>query len=464
MEEKERSSFSGSLGFVLAAAGSAVGLGNIWRFPYFAAKNDGGLFLAVYIVLALTFGFTLLATEVAMGRKTKASPLKAYGIIGKNWKWIGYFAVLVPFIIMPYYCVIGGWVLKYALVFLTGQNSIAADSQFFGGFITSEFEPLIMTAIFVFATSFIIYRGIEKGIERASKLLMPTLLLLIIGIALFSLTLSYTDGDVTRTGIQGLAVYCIPEFTDLSFSKLSGVVLDAMGQLFFSISVAMGIMVAYGSYFRDKGNISKSVIQIEFFDTLVAFLAGIMIIIPLFVFMGREGMSASGPSLLFVTMPKIFDVMGFVGVIVGITFFVMVLFAALTSSVSIMEAVVSSFMEGFHLSRKHATILEGVVAMVLGAIVCLGYNVFYFEVPMPGGGTGQILDIMDYLSNNIFMPVVAIGTCLLIGWATSPKIITDEATKNGENFFAKGMYGVMVRYVAPLLLTVLLLKSIGIFA
>ena len=233
MSTKERSSFTGSLGFVLAAAGSAVGLGNIWRVPYFAAKNDGGLFLTVYIILAITFGFTLLMTEVTLGRKTKASPLKAYGIINKHWKWIGYFAVLVPFIIMPYYCAIGGWVLKYCLVYLTGQGDVAAESSLFTDFITDVTEPLVLMAAFVLMTSFIIYRGINKGIESTSKILMPVLLLLVIGIAVFSLTISHTDGEVTRTGLEGLAVYCIPELNDLSFSHLLNVVLDAMGQLFF---------------------------------------------------------------------------------------------------------------------------------------------------------------------------------------------------------------------------------------
>ena len=461
--EKERSSFTGSIGFVLAAAGSAVGLGNIWRFPYFAAKNDGGLFLTIYIILAITFGFTLLMTEVALGRKTKVSPLKAYGSVSKKWKWIGYLAVIVPFIIMPYYCAIGGWVLKYCLVFLTGEGTVAADSEFFGNFITGVYEPLILLVVFVFLNSLIIYRGVNKGIEKMSKLLMPALLILIIFIALFSLTISYTEGEVTRTGLEGLAVYCIPETTDLSFSRLASVTLDAMGQLFYSISIAMGIMIAYGSYFRDKGNIIKSVLHIEFFDTLVAFLAGVMIILPLYVFMGREGMTVAGPSLLFVTMPKIFLAMGFIGTVIGIAFFVMVFFAALTSSVSIMEAVVSSFMEGFGISRKHATILEGVLAFIVGAIVCLGYNLFYFEMPMPNGSTGQILDIMDYVSNNVLMPIVAISTCLLIGWVASPKVIIDEVTKNGENFFVSGLYTIMVRFFVPLLLVILLLQSTGIF-
>ena len=462
-ENDERSSFSGSVGFVLAAAGSAVGLGNIWRFPYLAAKNDGGLFIAVYIVLALTFGFTLLMTEIAIGRMTKSSPLKAYGALNRNWKWIGFFATLVPFMIFPYYCAIGGWVTKYSLAYLTGVGEGVAHDGFFGGFITSTTEPIALMAVFLLLSSLAIVSGVNKGIEKVSKMLMPALLLLVIGISIFALTISHTDeSGVTRTGVEGLAVYVVPDMSNVTLSHFMGVVLDAMGQLFFSISVAMGIMVAYGSYFKDNGNISKSVIHIEFFDWLVAFLAGIMIILPLYVFMGREGMQASGPALVFVTMPKIFVEMGQVGSIVGVAFFVMVFFAALTSNISILEAVVSSLMEHFNISRKTATLYETVIGLVLGGIVCLGYNVFYFEAHLPTGSTGQILDIMDFISNNLLMPIVAISTCVLIGWVVGPEKIIAEATKNGEAFYGRGLYIFLVKYGAPILLTILLFRSIGV--
>lgn len=461
MNEK-RSSFSGSVGFVLAAAGSAIGLGNLWRFPYLAAKNGGGLFLVVYLVLLITFGFTLLVTEVAIGRKTKSSPLMAYGKLHGKWKWIGVFAVVVPFLILPYYCVIGGWVLKYCTVFLTGQVAAASGNGFFTSFITSTAEPLVFMAVYLFLTSFVVYRDINNGIEKFSRFLMPLLFLIVIGVALFSLTIRYDDGTVTRTGLDGLAVYLIPNLDGLTVGGFMSLLIAAMGQLFFSISVAMGIMITYGSYFEDRGNIFTSIWQIGFFDTFVAFLAGLMTIVPIYVLMGQEGMNASGPSLLFVAMPKTFHAMGLTGTIVGAAFFIMAFFAALTSSISIMEAVVSSIMESLSVSRRKAAIIEGVVAFAIGAVVCLSYNLLYVEIPMPNGSVGQVLDVLDYISNGLLMPVVEISTCLLIGWALTPDVVVKEATKNGEPFLQKRMYKTMIRFIAPILLIVLLLQSLGI--
>lgn len=458
--ENKRSTFSGSIGFVLSAAGSAVGLGNLWRFPYLAAQNGGGLFLVVYLILAVTFGFTLLVSEVSIGRKTRKSPIGAYAAMDPKWGWLGFFAVTVPFIILPYYCAIGGWVMKYCTLYLTGQAEAPVSEGFFTGYITGIKEPIIFMAIYVFLTSFVIYRGINKGIEKLSKTLMPVLLIIVIVIAIFSITLSYKDGNTLRTGLDGLKIYLVPDLSGLTLRSFMNVLLDAMGQLFFSISVAMGIMISYGSYFGDKDNLIKSVSQIEFFDTAVAFLAGVMTILPLYVFMGREGMNASGPSLLFISMPKVFASMGSVGGILGALFFVMVFTAALTSSISIMEAVVSSFMEKFHISRKKATVLEGTIAFVIGTFVCLGYNVLYFEMPLPGGSKGQILDILDFASNYFLMPIAAIGTCLLVGWAVKPQVIIDEATKNGESFRNKGLFILMVKFIAPILLTILLVQSV----
>ena len=459
---KERSSFSGSIGFVLAAAGSAVGLGNLWRFPYLAAKDGGGLFLVVYLILVVTFGFTLLMSEVGIGRKTKQSSLTAYGALGgKQWNWLGYVSAIVPFFILPYYAVIGGWVLKYATVFLTGHGVDAADDAFFGGFITSNGSPLVFNILFLGATVLIVYRGVNKGIEAMSKVLMPILLVMIVGISIFALTV-HSDTPNGPTGLDGFLVYIIPDLDGLTFRGFCYVVMDAMGQLFYSISVAMGIMVTYASYFKDKENLVKSVNRIEFFDTLVAFLAGVMIIPVVFVFMGREGMSSAGPGLMFVAIPKVFAQMGVVGTVVGSVFFIMVILAALTSCVSILEAVVAGLMDKFGWSRKKATTIEGCIAMALGILVCLGYNVLYFEYTLPNGAVGQILDIFDYVTNNVLMPVVAIGTCLLIGWAVKPKTIIDEATKNGEHFGRKTLYIVMVKFVTPILLAFLLLSAFGI--
>ena len=459
---KERNSFSGSLGFVLAAAGSAVGLGNIWRFPYLAAKDGGGLFLVVYVVLALTFGFTLLSTEIAIGRKTKLSPLKAYAQVSKKWKFLGVIACLVPLMIMPYYCVIGGWVLKYFVAFLTGNGVAAAGDGYFTGFITGNVEPIVFTVMFLAATAFVVFRGVNKGIESFSKIIMPILLVLIVIIAVFSLTIKHEDASGTvRTGLEGFKVYVIPNLEGMTIKGFFTIVMDAMGQLFYSLSVAMGIMVAYGSYVRDEDNLMKSINQIEIFDTAVAFLAGAMIIPAVYTFTGTEGMQ-TGPSLMFVSLPKIFEAMGPIGNVIGCLFFAMVLFAAITSSVSILEAIVASLIDQFHVSRKAATGMEAAFALVLAVVVCLGYNVFYFEAELPNGAIAQILDIMDYVSNNILMPVVAIGTCILIGWIIKPKYVIDEIEKNGSKFGRRKLYIAMIKVVAPILLLVLLLISLGI--
>ena len=465
MEHKKKASFSGSIGFVLAAAGSAVGLGNIWRFPYLAAKDGGGLFILVYIALALTFGFVLLTTDIGIGRRTKKSALNAYGAISKKWKFVGVLAFIVPAIILTYYAVIGGWIVKYMSVYFTGKGTEAATDGYFGSFITSEVAPVVFMLIFLALTSIIVFFGVEKGIEKFSKIIMPGLLVIIIAIAIFSLTLSHTDSNgVTRTGIDGLLVYIIPNFDGMTLSKFLGIVMDAMGQLFYSLSVAMGIMITYGSYVKDDVNLNKSIRNIEIFDTIAAFLAGLMIIPAVYAFMGDEGLESSGPSLMFVSLPKIFEAMGFAGKIVAPVFFVMVLFAALTSCVSIMETLVASCMEKFKKSRKVVSIVMAAIYAGLALIICLGYNVLYFEVDLPTGAQNQqLLDIMDYISNYVLMPVVSILTCILIGWVVKPKFIIDEVEKGGVKFGKKGLYIVMVKFVAPVMLFVLFLKSIGLF-
>ena len=468
MEKKEkRGTFTGSLGFVLAAAGSAVGLGNIWRFPYLAAKDGGGIFLLCYLILALTFGFTLLITEISIGRKTGLSPLTAYRAIHPKLGWVGPIACLIPVLILPYYCVIGGWVLKYLFVYLTGNGMAAVADTYFTGFITAQWSPILWFLVFLGATLFVVYKGVDKGIERLSTILMPILLTLILGIAIFSLFLKFTDDNgVTRTGLQGLMVYVIPNLEGMTLKQFLVVLTDAMGQLFYSISVAMGIMITYGSYVKKDTDLNKSVNHIELFDTIVAFLAGMMIITAVYTFMGREGMSASGPALMFAALPRVFGEMGsIIGTLVGILFFLTVAFAALTSSVSIMEAIVSCVMDQFHWERKKSTLVVGLTELIMGIIVCLGYNVFYFEAILPNtpaGKNAQILDIMDYISNYVLMPVISIATCIFIGWVVKPKTIITEVTRNGEHFGREKLYVVMVKFVTPVLLFLLLLQALGV--
>ena len=458
---QKKGGFSGSIGFVLAAAGSAVGVGNIWRFPYLAAKDGGGLFIVVYLALVMTFGFTLLTTDIALGRRTKQNALRAFRSIRKNWDFLGKLTFLVPAMIMTYYTVIGGWVLQYMTAYIVGSGAQAAQDGYFVSFITAPVAPAVMTLVFLAVTAFVVYNGVEKGIERFSKLVMPGLLAMIVGIGLFSLTLSHTDASgVTRTGMQGLAVYLIPNFEGVTFSRFLQILLDAMSQLFFSLSVSMGIMITYGSYVKDEVDLNKSVSQIELFDTGVALLAGLMIIPAVFVFSGVEGM-ASGPSLMFVSLPKVFEAMGGAGRIVGILFFTMVAFAALTSSVSIMETLVANCMEIFGASRRRTSLVIGVVSAVAAVIICMGYNIFYFEMTLPNGSTAQLLDLMDYISNSFLMPFISLMTCIFVGWVIGAKWIGDEMEKNGERFGRKKLYGFMIRYAAPVVMAVLFLQSTG---
>lgn len=462
MGTNKKSSFTGSIGFVLAAAGSAVGVGNIWRFPYLAAKDGGGIFLLVYLVLVVTFGFSLLTTDVAIGRKTQTGALHAFGAIRPNWKFLGYMTFLVPTLIMTYYSVIGGWILKYAAVYLTGAGTDAAEDGFFTGFITSQVAPICFMLIFLAITAFIVYCGVEKGIEKFSKVIMPGLLLLVIAIAIYSLTLSHTDDSgVTRTGLQGLMVYLKPDFHGLTIQRFLQILLDAMSQLFFSLSVSMGIMITYGSYVKKEVNLNASLTQIELFDTMAAFLAGMMIIPAVFIFSGTEGMSA-GPSLMFVSLPKVFYSMGRAGNVVGVLFFLMVLFAAITSNISIMETLVSNCMDIFHQSRKKMSLLIAVIFAAAAAIVCLGYNVFYMELSLPNGSTAQILDLMDYISNSFLMPLIALLTSIFVGWVIGPDWIADEMETGGYRFRRKMLYAFMTRFVTPCIMLILFLQSLGI--
>lgn len=462
MESKKKSNFSGSIGFVLAAAGSAVGVGNIWRFPYLAAKDGGGLFLIIYLALVLTFGFTLLTTDVCIGRRTKQNALHAFGSMNQKWTFLGYLTFLVPAFIMTYYSVIGGWITKYLVTYLTFRGSEAAQDGYFTSFITSKAAPIAFMLVFLVATAYIVYRGVEKGIEKFSRFIMPGLFVLIIIIALFSLTLRFEDGTAVRTGLQGLKIYLIPDLEGITVKRFLEILLDAMSQLFFSLSVSMGIMITYGSYVKKDVNLNQSLGQIEFFDTLVAFLAGMMIIPSVYVFFGVEGM-ASGPSLMFVSLPRVFEAMGTAGNVTGLVFFVMVLFAALTSCVSIMETLVANCMELFHTSRQKMSLIIAGIFAAAAVIICLGYNIFYMELPLPNGQTAQLLDLMDYISNSFLMPFISLLTCLFIGWIMKPAWICEEMEASGHPFRRRKLYAFMIRYVAPVMMAILFLQSTGLF-
>lgn len=465
MKNKENAggnSFSNQIGFVLAAAGSAVGVGNLWRFPYLAAKDGGGLFLIIYLVLVVSFGFTLLTSDIAIGRKTRKSAIYAYKQISPKWKFLGILTFLVPVLIMTYYAVIGGWVTKYITVYLTGAGQNAAQDDFFTNFITSPVSPLVFALLFMALTSFIVYFGVQGGIEKVSKYSMPVMLAMIIGIALFVLGLSHTDENgITRTGLQGLAVYLTPNFEGLTLQRFLQILLDAMSQLFFSLSVSMGIMITYGSYVKPEVNLNKSVTQIELFDTGVALLAGAMIIPAIYIFSGTEGMGA-GPSLMFVSLPKVFHTMGKAGVVVGIAFFTMAALATLTSCISVLESIVANCMELFHSTRKKTILALSVIYLAASAVIALGYSIFYVEIKLPNGSVGQFLDLMDYISNSFMMPFISLLSCILIGWVIGPKWIVDEMESSGHKFGRKKLYRIMIKYIAPVMMFLLFLQSTGL--
>ena len=462
--EKKTNHFSGQVGFVLAAAGSAVGVGNLWRFPYLAAKDGGGLFLLVYLALVLTFGFTLLTSDIAIGRRTKKSAIGAYTEMHPRWRFLGILTFLVPVLIMTYYAVIGGWITKYAVSYLTGQAAAAAQDNYFTSFISSPVSPVVFALLFMGVTAFIVYNGVQDGIERVSRYMMPVLLVLVVVIAGYSLTLRHTDASgQMRTGMEGFVYYLTPHLEGLTISRFLQILLDAMSQLFFSLSVSMGIMITYGSYVKPDVNLNRAVNQIEFFDTGVALLAGAMIIPAVYVFSGVEGMGA-GPSLMFVSLPKVFNAMGAAGVVVGVLFFVAAIFATLTSCISVLESIVANCMEILHTNRKKTVLVLSGVYLAASAVIALGYSIFYFEVQLPNGSTGQLLDIMDYVSNSVMMPLIALLSTILIGWVVDPDYVVEEMEKGGARFTRKKIYRVMIRYVAPVMMLVLFLQSTGILS
>ena len=363
---------------------------------------------------------------------------------------------------MTYYSVIGGWIMKYFFEYIVSDGSEAAADTYFSSFITADIVPIVFMLIFLMLTAWIVFRGVEKGIEKFSKVIMPGLILLILIIAVFSLTLSHTDGDGTvRTGLQGLSVYLKPDFSGLTVKRFLEILLDAMSQLYFSLSVSMGIMITYGSYVKNEVNLNKATNQIEIFDTGVAFLAGMMIIPAVFVFLGNDGM-ASGPSLIFISLPKVFDAMGVLGRPVAIAFFLMMGFAALTSCVSVMETLVANCMELYHKPRKKMCGAVSIYALITAVLICLGYNKLYFELKLPNGSVGQLLDVMDYISNSFLMPFISLMTSILIGWVIGPEWIVGEVERNGEHFKRAGLYRFMIRYVVPVVMLILFLVSTGL--
>ncbi len=443
---RKGSGFNSKIGFILAAAGSAVGLGNIWRFPYLAAKYGGGFFLLSYIIFTLTFGFALMLTETAIGRKTGKSVIGAYKAMDKRFAPLGWLAAFVPAIILPYYCVIGGWVFKYLTVFVMGAGSEAAgDGSFFGSFIGNASQSTLFFVIYIALTAVVVMLGVEKGIEKVSKFMMPVLVVLTIGIAIYTMTL---DGAG-----EGVKYYLLPNFDGFTISKLLKTIAAAVGQLFYSMSLAMGIMITYGSYMRKDDSLESSVRYIEIFDTIIAFLAGLIIVPSVFVFSGGDADKLqAGPSLMFITLPSVFESMAG-GQIIGAVFFLLVALAALTSSISLMETVVSIVCEKFKIKRIPCCLIVIVFCLAVGMLSVLGYSV-WDTVTIFGY---QFLDFFDFISNNIMMPIVAFMTCILISYVVGTKYVEDEVTLGQKRFKSQALFRVMVKYVCPVCMIIILI-------
>lgn len=441
--EKKEVGFSSKLGFILAAAGSAVGLGNIWRFPHLAAKYGGGTFLIVYLILVVTFGFTLMLTEIVIGRKTRKSVLFAFKELHPKWGFLGILAAIVPAIIFPYYCVIGGWVTKYAAVYLTGGAKAAAENDYFNSFISATVEPLIWMLVFLVLTFVIVLLGVQKGIEKASKVIMPILLVFSVFLLVYIL--------MQPGAAEGIRYYFQFDVDQLSKEA----VFAAMGQMFYSMSLGMGIMITYGAHLDKKEDAESTVRSIELFDTGIAFLYGLIIISAVFVYSNDiENTLSSGPSLMFITLPKVFDGMKG-GALIGGLFFFLVLFAALTSSISIMETIVMWVQEKFNMGRIKACILVGIFGAVAAIPSSLGFGLLENVKPLGYG----LLDFFDYVSNSLIMPVVAFLTCIFIGYVMKPKNFVKDIKPEGK-FKSEKLYVVMIKYLAPLFTLIILVTNI----
>ncbi len=447
-EEKKNTGFTSKLGFVLAAAGSAVGLGNMWRFPYLAAQYGGGIFLICYIALAVIFGFTLLTLEIAIGRKTGKGVIGAFKQLNSKFKWFGYFCIIVPSLIIPYYCVIGGWVTKYVVSYVVGSAELVGASAdtalFFSSFISNSWQPLVFFLVFAIITMVVIAFGIQKGIENLSKILMPALAIMAIALMIYVVC--------QENAITGVAYFLVPDFSKFSFET----VLGALGQLFYSMSIGMCIMITYGSYMKKEASIRSSSAQIAVFDSGFAIVAGLIIIPAIFAFSAdpETVLESQGPSLMFIQLARIFNsIPG--GRVIGILFFILVFFAALTSSISIAESIVNVLCEGGKMKRITACAIVFGVILVLGALAALGFGPLS-SINISGK---TILDCMDFLANNILIPIVAIITCVIAGYFIDKELLPKEIGIENKRF-SKAYFNIIVRYIAPICILIILISGL----
>lgn len=450
MEENKRSEWGSSFGFLMAAVGSAVGLGNIWGFPYKMGKGGGFAFVLIYLFFAVTVGFVVMVSELSIGRKANMDAYGSYKKIDSKTGFVGALGVIAAFIILSFYCVLGGWVLKYAFTYILelfgigGFNGIDG-ATYFTSFISSTGEPIFWFALFLGLTAGIVVLGVEKGIEKFSKIMMPSLFVMLLIVIIRSVTLPGASA--------GLAFMFKPDFSVFkSFESTMEVASIALAQMFFSLSLGMGITVVYGSYLGKEQKIEQSAIIVPVLDTLVAILAGVAIMPAVFAFDLDPG---QGPGLLFITLKEVFENMPF-GNFFGLLFFVFVFFAAISSSIALSEVVCSFFIDTKKMERKKTTVVAALGVFLLGIPVTLGFGVLSHVHPLMGM---DFLDSFDFIAEYTLMPLGALMMCLLIGWKWKPDMIVEEVKLGGMSFKLEGYYRVMIKYVTPILVAFVLYKS-----
>jgi NSS family neurotransmitter:Na+ symporter len=435
-------------GFVLAAAGSAVGLGNLWKFPYMAGENGGAAFVLVYLVILVLIGMTVMLAELTVGRHTQLDALGAYKKLSAKWAWVGGMGVLCAFFIMAFYTVVGGWAIKYFVASLT--NAVASID--FVGFITAPAEPLVYTLVFCLLTWVFVYFGIGGGIEKASKIMMPLLFIFIVIIAIRSCTLPGAGA--------GLDYYLNPDLSKIN----GGVILAAMGQVFFSLSLGMGCMITYGSYLDKDSSLTQSSWMIPGIDTAIAFLAGLAIFPAVFAF----GMQPdAGPGLMFGILPQVFDKMP-AGVFFASIFFLLVIFAALTSAISLLEVVTAYFVDEKSTSRGSASIL-GIIGIFILAIPCsLSMGPLAGVTVIPEIGAMNIpamgfFDAFDWITSKLMLPLGGMLVCIFVGWVWGTDRALDEITGSGSRAFPlAGIWSILVKYIAPAAIFLVFLSGFGV--
>lgn len=441
-DTNSRGQWASNLGFIMAAAGSAVGLGNLWKFPYLAGQNGGGAFVLVYLLIVVFVGFTIMLGEMAIGRATGLNAIGAYKKLSKKFTWVGMAGVLSGFLILGFYNVVGGWVINYIIKFIGG--GISGDpAAYFGGFISSATAPVIYALLFSVATALIVWKGISGGIEKASKIMMPALFIMLIVIVIRSVTLPGAGA--------GLSYYLTPDFSKLT----PGAIVAALGQVFFSLSLGMGCMITYGSYLNKNENLAADALIVPFMDTAVALLAGFAILPAVFAFGFEPG---AGPGLMFITLPQVFASMP-AGTLFGIMFFVLVLFAAITSSISLLEVCCAYVIDEFNWSRTKATWGLSIIIFVLTILSSLSMG------PMSGFLIigKNFFDLLDFLTANILLPLGGLMMCIFIGYVWGVDKAADEITQGGKFAFKlRGFWTIMVKFVAPIAVGIVFLNMLGI--